>query len=67
MYTRKLREGKRRSWKLIEREGSLRKHMEVSGKRENSPSISKRAIGKAARSHRQERNENGRNRKEKVR
>ena len=37
----------------MEREGSLEKHMEVSGKRKNSPLISKQAVGKAARSHRQ--------------
>jgi len=51
MYQRKLREGKRRPRKAMEREGSLEKRMEVSGKRENSPSISKQAVGKAARSH----------------
>jgi len=41
----------------MERGGSLEKRMEVSGKRENSPSISKQAMGKAARSHGRERNE----------
>jgi len=42
----------------MEREGSLEKRMEVSGKRENSPSISKQTVGKAARDHGQKRNEN---------
>jgi len=41
----------------MEQEGSIRKRMEVSGKRENSPSISKQAMGKAAQSHGRERNE----------
>jgi len=58
MCRRKLLEGKRRPWKVVEREGSLEKRMEVSGKRENSPSISKQSVGKAARDHGPKRNEN---------
>jgi len=38
---RKLLESRRRPWKVMERERSVRKRMEVSGKREISPSISK--------------------------
>ena len=41
----------------MEREGSLEKRMEVSGKHKNSPSISKQVMGKVARSHGRERNE----------
>jgi len=39
-----------------EREGSIWGRMEVSGKRKISPSISKQAVGKAARSHGQKQN-----------